>query len=123
MRPDRIILGEVRGAEVLDMLQAMNTGHDGSLGTLHANTPYDAIGRLETMVLMAGFDLPVRAIRQQVAGALDLKVIAEGIEDPETLELLRVIGCDIAQGFYLSRPIPIDALFELLNGKRSRRAA
>src|SRR5213076_1138870 len=77
MRPDRIIVGEVRGAEALDMLQAMNTGHDGSLTTLHANTPRDALSRVETMVLMAGFDLPVRAIRQQVASALDLIIHLE----------------------------------------------
>ena len=67
MRPDRIIVGEVRGAEALDMLQAMNTGHDGSLSTVHANAPRDALSRIETMVLMAGFDLPARAIREQVA--------------------------------------------------------
>ena len=81
MRPDRIIVGEVRGAEALDMLQAMNTGHDGSLTTLHANTPRDALARIETMVLMAGFDLPVRAIRQQVASALDLIVHLERLQD------------------------------------------
>src|SRR5258706_4285440 len=74
MRPDRIILGEVRGEEVLDMLQAMNTGHDGSLTTIHSNTPRDAISRLETMVLMAGMDLPDRAVREQIASALDLIV-------------------------------------------------
>src|SRR5919106_1221824 len=67
MRPDRIVVGECRGGEALDMLQAMNTGHDGSLGTLHANSPRDAISRLETMVLMAGMDLPARAIREQIA--------------------------------------------------------
>jgi pilus assembly protein CpaF len=72
MRPDRIIVGEVRGAEALDMLQAMNTGHDGSLSTLHANSPRDALSRLETMILMSGFDLPVRAIREHVSSALDL---------------------------------------------------
>ncbi len=72
MRPDRIIVGEVRGAEALDMLQAMNTGHEGSMTTIHANGPRDALSRLETMVLMAGFDLPVRAIREQVASAVDL---------------------------------------------------
>jgi pilus assembly protein CpaF len=77
MRPDRIIIGEVRGAEALDMLQAMNTGHDGSLSTVHANAPRDALARLETMVLMAGFDLPTRAIREQVASALDLIVQIE----------------------------------------------
>ena len=81
MRPDRIIVGEVRGAEALDMLQAMNTGHDGSLSTVHANGSRDALHRVETMVLMAGFDLPVRAIRQQVAGALDLIVHLERLED------------------------------------------
>jgi pilus assembly protein CpaF len=81
MRPDRIIVGEVRGAEALDMLQAMNTGHDGSLTTLHANTPRDALARVETMVLMAGFDLPVRAIRQQVASALDLIIHLERLHD------------------------------------------
>jgi pilus assembly protein CpaF len=72
MRPDRIIVGECRAAEALDMLQAMNTGHEGSMTTVHANTPRDAISRIETMVLMAGFDLPVRAIREQIAAALDL---------------------------------------------------
>ncbi len=77
MRPDRIIIGEVRGAEALDMLQAMNTGHDGSLTTVHANAPRDALARLETMVLMAGFDLPTRAIREQIASALNLIVQIE----------------------------------------------
>jgi pilus assembly protein CpaF len=74
MRPDRIIVGEVRGAEALDMLQAINTGHDGSLATVHANTPRDALARVETMVLMAGYDLPLRAIRDQIASGLDLIV-------------------------------------------------
>jgi len=81
MRPDRIIVGEVRGAEALDMLQAMNTGHDGSLCTVHANSPRDATSRLETMVLMSGFDLPVRAIRQQVTAALDLIVHLTRLRD------------------------------------------
>jgi pilus assembly protein CpaF len=81
MRPDRIIVGEVRGAEALDMLQAMNTGHDGSLTTLHANSPRDALSRVETMVLMAGFDLPVRAIREQAASALDLLVHVSRMRD------------------------------------------
>jgi pilus assembly protein CpaF len=74
MRPDRIIVGEVRGAEAFDMLQAMNTGHEGSLTTVHANSPRDALARIENMVLMAGFDLPVRAIREQMASALHLVV-------------------------------------------------
>jgi pilus assembly protein CpaF len=74
MRPDRIIVGEVRGAETLDMLQAMNTGHEGSLTTIHANSPRDALSRLETLVLTAGIDLPLRAIREQIASAFDLLV-------------------------------------------------
>jgi pilus assembly protein CpaF len=81
MRPDRIIVGEVRGAEALDMLQAMNTGHDGSLCTAHANSARDALSRIETMVLMAGYDLPLRAIRQQVCAALDLIVHLERLMD------------------------------------------
>src|SRR5213079_3265937 len=81
MRPDRIVVGEVRGAEALDMLQAMNTGHDGSLSTVHANSSRDALARVETMVMMAGFDLPMRAIRQQVSSALDLIVHLERLED------------------------------------------
>src|SRR5437588_3385394 len=81
MRPDRIIVGEVRGAEALDMLQAMNTGHDGSLSTIHANTARDALARVETMVLMAGYDLPVRAIREQVSSALDAIIHLERLED------------------------------------------
>jgi pilus assembly protein CpaF len=74
MRPDRIIVGEVRGAETLDMLQAMNTGHDGSLTTIHANGPRDALQRLEMLVLMAGLDLPLKAVREQIAGGIDLIV-------------------------------------------------
>ena len=74
MRPDRIVVGECRGGEALDMLQAMNTGHDGSLTTIHANTPRDALARLETLVLMAGFDLPLRAIREQIASAINIVV-------------------------------------------------
>ena len=81
MRPDRIILGECRGAEALDMLQAMNTGHEGSLATLHANTPRDAIARLETMVLYAGTQLPVKAIRDQIASAVDLIIQVSRLSD------------------------------------------
>jgi pilus assembly protein CpaF len=81
MRPDRIIVGEVRGAEALDMLQAMNTGHEGSLSTVHANSARDALNRLETMVLMAGYDLPLRAIRQHVSSALDLIVQIDRLDD------------------------------------------
>jgi pilus assembly protein CpaF len=81
MRPDRIVVGETRGAEALDMLQAMNTGHDGSLSTVHANSARDALARLETMVMMAGFDLPSKAIRQQICSALDLIVHIERMQD------------------------------------------
>ncbi len=81
MRPDRIVVGECRGGEALDMLQAMNTGHDGSLTTIHANSPRDTLSRLETLVLMAGFDLPVRAIREQVASALDCIVQLARLRD------------------------------------------
>ena len=97
MRPDRIIVGEVRSAEALDMLQAMNTGHDGSLTTVHANSPRDALARVETMVLMAGLELPVRAIRGQMAAALDLILHLERIEDgsrrvTNITEVLRMEG-------------------------------
>ncbi|WP_308127938.1 CpaF family protein [Modestobacter italicus] len=81
MRPDRIIVGEVRGGESLDMLQAMNTGHDGSLSTVHANSPRDAVARLETLVLMAGMDLPLRAVREQVTSAVDVIVQVSRLRD------------------------------------------
>jgi pilus assembly protein CpaF len=81
MRPDRIVVGEVRGAEALDMLQAMNTGHDGSLTTVHSNAPRDTLARIETMTLMAGMDLPIRAIREQMASALDAVVHVARLRD------------------------------------------
>ena len=81
MRPDRIIVGEVRGGEALDMLQAMNTGHDGSLSTLHANSPRDAVSRVETLTMMAGMELPIRAVREQVASAIDLIVHLSRLRD------------------------------------------
>jgi pilus assembly protein CpaF len=81
MRPDRIVVGEVRGAEALDMLQAMNTGHDGSLTTVHSNSPRDTLSRIETMVMMAGFDLPIRAIREQIASAVDLIIHVSRLKD------------------------------------------
>jgi pilus assembly protein CpaF len=89
MRPDRIIVGEVRSGEALDMLQAMNTGHDGSLSTGHANSPRDMLARLETMVLMAGMDLPLRAIREQIASAIDLIVHQERLRDG-TRKIVRI---------------------------------
>ena len=96
MRPDRIIVGECRGAEALDMLQAMNTGHDGSLTTLHANTSRDALARLETMVLMAGVDLPLRAIREQIAGAVNIIIQANRLADGsrKILEVVEVTGIE-----------------------------
>jgi pilus assembly protein CpaF len=81
MRPDRIIVGEVRSAEALDMLQAMNTGHEGSLTTIHANTPRDAISRLETMILFAGTNLPNRAMREQISSALDVVIQVSRLTD------------------------------------------
>jgi pilus assembly protein CpaF len=81
MRPDRIIIGECRAGEAFDMLQAMNTGHDGSLTTGHANSPRDMLARLETMVLMAGMDLPVRAIREQISSAVDMIIQQNRLKD------------------------------------------
>ena len=81
MRPDRIVIGEVRGGEAIDMLQAMNTGHDGSLTTIHANTPRDALARLETMIQMTGMRLSDRAMRQQIASAIDLVVQVARLSD------------------------------------------
>jgi hypothetical protein len=81
MRPDRIVVGEVRDGAALDMLQAMNTGHDGSLTTLHANAPRDAIARMETMVLMGGMELPIRAIRDQISSAVDLIIQVSRLKD------------------------------------------
>jgi pilus assembly protein CpaF len=81
MRPDRVIIGECRGPEALDMLQAMNTGHDGSLTTIHANGPRDALSRIETMVLTGGAELPLRAIREQIVSAIDLVCYVERMQD------------------------------------------
>jgi pilus assembly protein CpaF len=96
MRPDRIVLGEVRGEEVLDMLQAMNTGHDGSLTTIHSNGPRDALHRLENLVLMAGHELPGRAIREQVASALDLMVHVSRVGDGtrKVLSIQELVGME-----------------------------
>ena len=91
MRPDRIVVGEVRGAEALDMLQAMNTGHDGSLTTVHANTPRDALGRIENMVAMTGATFPIKALRQQIASAIDVVVQLERQEDGKR-RLVRCAG-------------------------------
>jgi pilus assembly protein CpaF len=103
MRPDRIIVGEVRGPEALDMLQAMNTGHAGSLATIHANSAYDALSRLETMVLMANVALPLRVVREQVAAAIDLvlHLVREPGGERQVGEALAVTG--VAAGRYLVR--------------------
>ncbi|MDD4872143.1 MAG: ATPase, T2SS/T4P/T4SS family, partial [Kiritimatiellae bacterium] len=96
MRPDRIVVGECRGGEALDMLQAMNTGHDGSLTTVHANSPRDVISRLETMVLMSGMELPVRAIREQVASAIDVIVHESRFSDGtrKITKMTEVVGLE-----------------------------
>jgi pilus assembly protein CpaF len=96
MRPDRLVVGEVRGAEALDMLQAMNTGHDGSMTTIHANKSRDALARIETLVLMAGYDLPVRAIRAQVASAIDVIVHLERMRDGtrKVVQITEVMGME-----------------------------
>ncbi|HEX3032394.1 MAG TPA: CpaF family protein, partial [Bacillota bacterium] len=96
MRPDRIVVGEVRGAEALDMLQAMNTGHDGCLTTAHANSPRDVLARLETMILMAGVDLPLKAIREQIASAIDLIVFQSRLKDGSRriTSIVEVVGME-----------------------------
>jgi pilus assembly protein CpaF len=96
MRPDRLVVGEVRGGEALDMLQAMNTGHDGAMSTIHANSPRDALSRMETLMLMAGLDLPVRAIRQQLRGALNLLVHVGRLADGrrKVLSIVELTGFD-----------------------------
>jgi pilus assembly protein CpaF len=140
MRPDRIVVGECRGGEALDMLQAMNTGHDGSLTTVHANNPRDCLARLETLVLMAGMDLPVKAIRQQISSALNLIIQLSRMKDGsrkvtsvteligmegETITMQDIFvftprGADINTGRILGtfdptgiRPQIIDRLFEM----------
>jgi pilus assembly protein CpaF len=96
MRPDRIILGEVRGSEAVDMLQAMNTGHDGSLTTLHANSPRDALSRLETMVAMAGLSLPEKAMRQQIAGAIQVVIQVSRLPDGnrKVVSISEIVGME-----------------------------
>jgi len=94
MRPDRVVIGEVRGGEALDMLQAMNTGHDGSLATLHANNPRDSLTRLETMIMMAGLSMPIKAMRAQIASAVDVVIQVERMEDGKR----RVVSVQEIQG-------------------------
>jgi len=113
MRPDRIVVGECRGGEALDMLQAMNTGHEGSLTTVHANTPRDALSRIEVMVMMAGFDLPLRAIREQIASAVHLVVHQQRLAGGQRTisEIVEVAGME-------SGTIQMEEVFSLRNGFR-----
>ena len=110
MRPDRIVVGEVRSGETLDMLQAMNTGHDGSLTTAHANSPRDLMSRLETMVLMSGFDMPIKAIREQIASALDVVVQQSRLRDGsrKIVSISEVVGMEgdtiTLQDIFVYRP-------------------
>ncbi len=114
MRPERIIIGECRGPETLDMLQAMNTGHDGSLTTTHANTPRDAIARLETMIMMSGFELPIKAMRQQISSAVDLIIQASRLQGGarKVTHITEVVGMEqdtvIMQDIYLYKQDGID---------------
>src|SRR6266478_4191489 len=125
MRPDRIVVGEVRGAEVLDMLQAMNTGHDGSISTVHANSARDALSRLETMVLMSGIALPVRALRDYIAGALDLVVHLSRLSDGtrRVVRLTEVVGMEedvvTTQDIFLFEQQGIDANGRVLGFHRA----
>lgn len=107
MRPDRIVVGEVRGAEALDMLQAMNTGHDGSLSTGHANSTYDMLSRLETMVLQGAAGLPLEAIRQQIGSAVDMIVHLSRLRDKSrrTMEIVEILGYDPATRTYRVNPL------------------
>jgi pilus assembly protein CpaF len=107
MRPDRIVVGECRGGEALDMLQAMNTGHDGSLTTTHANSPVEAISRLETLVLMAGVDLPLRAIRDQISSAVHIIVQQSRLSDGsrKVTAISEVVGIDSETTEIELRPI------------------
>jgi pilus assembly protein CpaF len=115
MRPDRIIIGECRGAETLDMIQAMNTGHEGSMTTVHANTPRDALSRLETMISMAGLELPIRALRAQFASAVDLIIQASRLQGGprKVTSISEVNGMEgdtiIIQEIFAFRPKGVDA--------------
>ena len=107
MRPDRIVVGEVRGAEALDMLQAMNTGHDGSLSTGHANSTYDMISRLETMVLQGAAGLPLEAIHQQIASAVDIIIHLSRLRDKsrKTMEIAEILDYDPAERKFITNTL------------------
>lgn len=116
MRPDRIVVGECRGAETLDMLQAMNTGHDGSLTTLHANSPRDALSRMETMMMMAGFEMPLKAMRQQIGSALDLIIQANRFQGGgrRVTSITEVVGLEgdvvVLQDLFRYEPLGVNDL-------------
>ena len=118
MRPDRIVVGEVRGAEALDMLQAMNTGHDGSLSTGHANSTYDMISRLETMVLQGAAGLPLEAIRQQIASAVDIIIHLSRLRDKsrKTMEIVEILGYNPAE-----RRFETNTLYEFVESPESTK--
>jgi pilus assembly protein CpaF len=118
MRPERIIVGEVRGPEAFDLLQAMNTGHDGSMGTLHANSPREAIGRLESMIMMGGYALPVRTIREMIVGSIDLIIQASRLRDGsrKITHITEVIGME-EDVVTLQNIIVFEILGEDANGK------
>lgn len=118
MRPDRIVVGEVRGAEALDMLQAMNTGHDGSLSTDHANSTYDMLSRLETMVLQGAAGLPLEAIRQQIASAVDIIIHLSRLRDKsrKTMQIVEILGYDTA-----TRTFRINPLYEFRESPQSTK--
>lgn len=122
MRPERIIVGEVRGGEALDMLQAMNTGHDGSLTTGHANTPRDMLSRLETMVLMAGMDLPIRAIREQISSAIDIIVQQSRLRDGsrKITHITEILGMEgdtiVTQDIFKFEQTGVDSNVHVLGG-------
>lgn len=125
MRPDRIVVGEVRGGEALDMLQAMNTGHDGSLTTGHSNSPRDMISRMETMVLMAGMDLPIRAIREQISSALDLIVHQSRLKDGsrKITHITEVLGMEgevvVLQDIFIFEQTGVDSKGNILGRHRA----
>ena len=125
MRPERIIVGEVRGPEAFDLLQAMNTGHDGSMGTLHANTPREATSRLENMIAMGGFNLPARAVRDQIASALDLIVQAQRLRDGsrKITHVTEVVGMEgdviVMQDLFVYDYLGEDTLGRVLGRHRS----
>jgi pilus assembly protein CpaF len=125
MRPERIIVGEVRGPEAFDLLQAMNTGHDGSMGTLHANSPREALSRLESMIMMGGFTLPIRTIREMIVGSIDVVIQASRLRDGsrKVTHVAEVIGIEeetiILQNLIVYEITGEDAYGKLIGRHRS----